>query len=93
MKMRIGNVDRVTCKISEHAPLDTIFCEIKTFDGEEHLAGDLKTLYFGDVRGYIKLKEDMQNEIMINFSKKQRAVCERIGKELYCRAIEHVTPP
>ena len=90
--MKIGNVDRLVCEISEHAPLDTIFCEIKTFDGKEYLASDLKTLYFGDARGYIELKENMKNEIMINFSKEQKAVCELIGDELHCRAIEHVTP-
>jgi len=83
--MKIGNVDRLVCEIS-----DTISCNIKTFDGKEYLADNLKTIYFGDVRGYVESKE--KKEIMINFSKEQKAVCERIGKELYCRAIEHVTP-
>lgn len=96
------NVDRVTCIISEHAPFDTMFCTIKTFDGKEYDIGDIEVFLFGDVRGHIAVGEGMNdlivenrgetNEIMVNFSREQNAVCERTGTMLKCRATEHITP-
>ena len=95
-------VDRVICAVSEHAPFDTMFCTIKTFDGREYDVGDIEVFLFGDVRGYIAVGEGMndiiveneneRNELMVNFSKEQNAVCERSETRLKCRATKHVTP-
>jgi len=89
MKMRIGNIDRVTCEIEK----DGFYCEVDTFDERKYL-GLVENLWFGDVRGYAN-----RNRLQMNFSKEQNAVCEvsRVKpfhvRELRCRATRHVTPP
>jgi len=88
--VRIGNVDRVTCKIGK----DGFYCDVATFDGERKYLGLVENLLFGDVRGYAN-----RNRLEMNFSKEQNAVCEVLQvkpfhvRELRCRATRHVTPP
>ena len=88
--MRIGNVDRLICKIGK----DGFYCDVATFDGERKYLGLVENLLFGDVRGYAD-----RNRLEMNFSKEQDAVCEVsrvtpfLVRELRCRATKHVTPP
>jgi len=86
--VKINNVNRVVCEISEHAPLDTLFCTVKTSDWGEYYLGDLKTLYLkGTLQEHIRLQENMKNEIIIDFLEKQKIVCERFGEKLKCQVV------